>query len=119
MRVSNDVQSERHGRRRAARTPRRRRAPAGSTRSGGADPGRCRLAAEDALARGAVPGTGRLESPWRPGLRPRPAAQLFEARSEEHTSELQSLMRLSYAVFCLKKKTEHYMTRHKTQAETT
>src|SRR3546814_6354284 len=27
-----------------------------------------------------------------------------EARSEEHTSELQSLMRLSYAVFCLKKK---------------
>src|SRR3546814_8920400 len=30
-------------------------------------------------------------------------AQL-EARSEEHTSELQSLMRISYAVFCLKKK---------------
>src|SRR3546814_12718344 len=32
-------------------------------------------------------------------------------RSEEHTSELQSLMRISYAVFCLKKKTqqkEHY-----------
>src|SRR3546814_8563210 len=28
-------------------------------------------------------------------------------RSEEHTSELQSLMRLSYAVFCLKKKTIH------------
>src|SRR3546814_8142811 len=28
-------------------------------------------------------------------------------RSEEHTSELQSLMRISYAVFCLKKKTEH------------
>src|SRR3546814_9210094 len=28
----------------------------------------------------------------------------FEARSEEHTSELQSLMRISYAVFCLKKK---------------
>src|SRR3546814_4027531 len=27
-------------------------------------------------------------------------------RSEEHTSELQSLMRISYAVFCLKKKTE-------------
>src|SRR3546814_6172120 len=34
-------------------------------------------------------------------------------RSEEHTSELQSLMRLSYAVFCLKKKTytiTHYKT---------
>src|SRR3546814_7694161 len=28
---------------------------------------------------------------------------LFRARSEEHTSELQSLMRISYAVFCLKK----------------
>src|SRR3546814_1364663 len=28
----------------------------------------------------------------------------FEVRSEEHTSELQSLMRISYAVFCLKKK---------------
>src|SRR3546814_9448989 len=28
----------------------------------------------------------------------------FTARSEEHTSELQSLMRISYAVFCLKKK---------------
>src|SRR3546814_5192296 len=30
----------------------------------------------------------------------------FSTRSEEHTSELQSLMRISYAVFCLKKKTE-------------
>src|SRR3546814_7251212 len=29
----------------------------------------------------------------------------WEGRSEEHTSELQSLMRISYAVFCLKKKT--------------
>src|SRR3546814_5838869 len=29
-------------------------------------------------------------------------------RSEEHTSELQSLMRISYAVFCLKKKTNQY-----------
>src|SRR3546814_1788234 len=30
-----------------------------------------------------------------------------ELRSEEHTSELQSLMRISYAVFCLKKKKKH------------
>src|SRR3546814_7744589 len=30
-------------------------------------------------------------------------------RSEEHTSELQSLMRISYAVFCLKKKTSHHI----------
>src|SRR3546814_7997871 len=36
------------------------------------------------------------------------------ARSEEHTSELQSLMRISYAVFCLKKKTtQSKTTRHK------
>src|SRR3546814_10657088 len=32
---------------------------------------------------------------------------LLEPRSEEHTSELQSLMRISYAVFCLKKKKIH------------
>src|SRR3546814_16160241 len=31
-------------------------------------------------------------------------------RSEEHTSELQSLMRISYAVFCLKKKIEHTLS---------
>src|SRR3546814_2927751 len=31
-------------------------------------------------------------------------ARLIDLRSEEHTSELQSLMRISYAVFCLKKK---------------
>src|SRR3546814_7893487 len=36
------------------------------------------------------------------GLPPVPVA-----RSEEHTSELQSLMRISYAVFCLKKKTKN------------
>src|SRR3546814_7169569 len=30
-----------------------------------------------------------------------------DSRSEEHTSELQSLMRISYAVFCLKKKKQH------------
>src|SRR3546814_9107768 len=33
-----------------------------------------------------------------------PGDLTFEHRSEEHTSELQSLMRISYAVFCLKKK---------------
>src|SRR3546814_5803189 len=32
----------------------------------------------------------------------------FTIRSEEHTSELQSLMRISYAVFCLKKKKKQY-----------
>src|SRR3546814_7873132 len=34
-------------------------------------------------------------------------------RSEEHTSELQSLMRISYAVFCLKKKNHTRQTKHK------
>src|SRR3546814_4093091 len=36
-----------------------------------------------------------------------------EYRSEEHTSELQSLMRISYAVFCLKKKKQRRSTKHK------
>src|SRR3546814_4263362 len=37
---------------------------------------------------------------------------LPQARSEEHTSELQSLMRNSYAVFCLKKKKTHTHNNH-------
>src|SRR3546814_3041451 len=51
--------------------------------------------------------------------RPAPSGPLSSARrarSEEHTSELQSLMRISYAVFCLKKKpldsTKQYTTLH-------
>src|SRR3546814_7886580 len=46
-------------------------------------------------------------------LKVRQHAQLLEGaygRSEEHTSELQSLMRISYAVFCLKKKNNNYQT---------
>src|SRR3546814_2518135 len=39
-------------------------------------------------------------------------------RSEEHTSELQSLMRISYAVFCLKKKTKVQPTIHTAQLNT-
>src|SRR3546814_2343259 len=46
---------------------------------------------EETLVRGAFP--------------PQQPASLDQPRSEEHTSELQSLMRISYAVFCLKKKT--------------
>src|SRR3546814_4987476 len=42
---------------------------------------------------------------------PEPPPVTMTVRSEEHTSELQSLMRISYAVFCLKqKKMEHDMT---------
>src|SRR3546814_10619028 len=37
-----------------------------------------------------------------------PTTDRSEPRSEEHTSELQSLMRISYAVFCLKKKNIEY-----------
>src|SRR3546814_6141874 len=49
---------------------------------------------------------------------PFPANVPMHDRSEEHTSELQSLMRISYAVFCLKKKkrkknTNMHKTRHK------
>src|SRR3546814_6076953 len=36
-----------------------------------------------------------------------PVLSAWSGRSEEHTSELQSLMRISYAVFCLKKKTTY------------
>src|SRR3546814_6753830 len=46
--------------------------------------------------------------------------QTSQLRSEEHTSELQSLMRISYAVFCLKKKTTTVTTRkhfYKTQTQ--
>src|SRR3546814_9433751 len=47
--------------------------------------------------------TGRFDTEFREQCIRQPAAGA-EQRSEEHTSELQSLMRISYAVFCLKKK---------------
>src|SRR3546814_11166332 len=40
-----------------------------------------------------------------------PASMAADSRSEEHTSELQSLMRISYAVFCLKKKKKKKKTK--------
>src|SRR3546814_4742027 len=84
----------------------------------------------DGLFVGAAVGMGNLATPFgsqpRPELderharsgnplSPRPSRRCFgghapraqlagKSRSEEHTSELQSLMRISYAVFCLKKK---------------
>src|SRR3546814_953900 len=66
----------------------RRRSPARSHRA--------------AAAGAAVPSNSRHghASGDRRGSRPPPSS----VRSEEHTSELQSLMRISYAVFCLKKK---------------
>src|SRR3546814_5346207 len=57
-------------------------------------------------------------------LYPDPRQRAFDqiARSEEHTSELQSLMRISYAVFCLKKKnytTTHLHNKHQSSPHTT
>src|SRR3546814_6535570 len=54
-------------------------------------------------------------SPWRcwigrTQLMRRRGGSIPSSRSEEHTSELQSLMRISYAVFCLKKKTSKETT---------
>src|SRR3546814_9360676 len=80
-------------------------------------------------AQGAVAALGRVELAARiavvdeqqraglqaAGHRLQPVRQLRQQfgaiRSEEHTSELQSLMRISYAVFCLKKQTQNYKTR--------
>src|SRR3546814_10054775 len=72
---------------------------------------------------GGVVGAGKT---W-PGLTMNPVdfvRQMYEAgahgyfdalsRSEEHTSELQSLMRISYAVFCLKKKNQITSATHNT-----
>src|SRR3546814_3527864 len=45
-----------------------------------------------------------------------PGPPVTRRRSEEHTSELQSLMRISYAVFCLKKKTTQHATQRRQDA---
>src|SRR3546814_1340633 len=62
-----------------------------------------------------------LSSPGKPPTRckslnrpPKALVQFTGARSEEHTSELQSLMRISYAVFCLKKKKQYTQNIEKT-----
>src|SRR3546814_976295 len=54
-------------------------------------------------------GVGRVADQPGIGL-PDEHQRIARARSEEHTSELQSLMRISYAVFCLKKKTQNQQT---------
>src|SRR3546814_4718699 len=77
----------------AAPLPRRARRTVRGERAGGRGP--------DAGGRGPDPGPDAAAR-----------ADRFAGRSEEHTSELQSLMRISYAVFCLKKKTKN--TAHNT-----
>src|SRR3546814_4917496 len=58
-------------------------------------------------------GTGDEVERTNEAVQIRHQAREMARRSEEHTSELQSLMRISYAVFCLKKKTLNNITRHK------
>src|SRR3546814_2852850 len=50
---------------------------------------------------------GRAAAGWPAARSGNPPAVRRRQRSEEHTSELQSLMRISYAVFCLKKKNKN------------
>src|SRR3546814_2261857 len=51
---------------------------------------------------------------WQDGTLKRHATLQAAWRSEEHTSEFQSLMRISYAVFCLKTKKNHYGHKNQT-----
>src|SRR3546814_3171541 len=69
-----------------------------SAAGGGSHPGR-------GDAAGSTPRSGRLRHEPAGGG----GSLRRGGRSEEHTSELQSLMRISYAVFCLKKKKPDYM----------
>src|SRR3546814_7432142 len=77
-----------------------------------------RAAAPDARGLPDAQHLGTRTRRWRAGdrLDPRRRAAIWlqrqpDVRSEEHTSELQSLMRTSYAVFCLKKKKQITITK--------
>src|SRR3546814_10465769 len=70
---------------------------------------RARHDAEQAARRGAGGGHDAADLPAQYG----PDRRHRVDRSEEHTSELQSLMRISYAVFCLKKKKNTNLTKYK------
>src|SRR3546814_4324913 len=85
--------------------------PSGMARwpSGAFAAGRLRVCTEDVLTPNATDlvliGSGRVVTEQHD----------FDGRSEEHTSEIQSLMRISYAVFCLKKKKhEHTYNKQRT-----
>src|SRR3546814_1328542 len=73
------------------------------------------------LARSALVGPDIVPVPMRsPGTSRQPVMECCASicagvqRSEEHTSELQSLMRISYAVFCLKTQNKHHIIRYVT-----
>src|SRR3546814_10381549 len=70
-------------------------------------PGSSSATASSAGSRRAAANHGTTPSPIQPVRREISARPASNRRSEEHTSELQSLMRISYAVFCLKKKNKH------------
>src|SRR3546814_8948410 len=94
---------------RPARSARRSRPPVRTACEGWRWPRRLRSRrrADSRSAGRRETGGGRSSSRCRrrtPRPRPPAAAHPDTARSEEHTSELQSLMRISYDVFCLKKK---------------
>src|SRR3546814_1388276 len=72
--------------------------------------GRCTTVFRQARSAGARSRPGRSR-------RARSGAAQSEGRSEEHTSELQSLMRISYAVFCLKKKKQHTDKRYEQEMQ--
>src|SRR3546814_2167423 len=80
--------------------------------------GRC-VGSSTPRARAGVCGTGGREAEIRAGAARRYWMKLVSTtvRSEEHTSELQSLMRISYAVFCLKKKKKQQYTHTTTTKE--
>src|SRR3546814_7248348 len=69
----------------------------------------------DKVSPGILPEGSGPAMGWTPDTGPNhnDPKEIIMARSEEHTSELQSLMRISYAVFCLKKKTQEHKTHTK------
>src|SRR3546814_8495476 len=78
----------------------------------------CRMAATEDIPWKAPIGTpyvNTLSATRQPAF-PGDLALEQKLRSEEHTSELQSLMRISYAVFCLKKKKKKTYKQHNTHA---
>src|SRR3546814_4877742 len=74
------------------------------------------ISAQHHLEQGSVNRLAQIETRFDKALVERAQPQPFDdvaGRSEEHTSELQSLMRISYAVFCLKKKKPTYIRTQK------
>src|SRR3546814_2297599 len=94
-----------HGTRSLARLLETPRHDAGSPARRAACRGRGRIQRQRLPQAAVGQAQGAVRRPRLPPAHRRPLRRVApRARSEEHTSELQSLMRISYAVFCLKKK---------------